>query len=117
MPKLRVTVGEKTSDYELEKPLVVAGRTPELDLPLPTPSASRQHFRLGKLKEGIVNNLTARRLDPVELAVKEHSAITIICSGFQKYEGSLAEKKGYPPPATGTVVGIIGADNSHKASS
>ncbi|OGL72900.1 hypothetical protein A3C96_03485 [Candidatus Uhrbacteria bacterium RIFCSPHIGHO2_02_FULL_60_10] len=76
------------------------------------------HFTvLGKLKEGIVNNLTARRLDPVELAVKEHSAITIICSGFQKYEGSLAEKKGYPPPATGTVVGIIGNDNSHKASS
>lgn len=76
------------------------------------------HFTvLGHLKEGIVNNLTARRLDPVELTVKEHSAITIICSGFQKYEGSLAEKKGYPPPATGTVVGIIGADNSHKASS
>lgn len=72
---------------------------------------------LGNLKEGNVNNLTARRLDPVEFTVKEHSAITIICSGFQKYEGSLAEKKGYPPPATGTVVGIIGADNSHKASS
>ncbi len=72
---------------------------------------------LGNLNEGIVNTLTARRLDPVEFAVKEYSAITVVCSGFKKYEGSLAEKKGYPPPATGTTVGIIGADGSHKASS
>jgi hypothetical protein len=76
------------------------------------------HFTvMGNLKEGNVNTLTARRLDPVELTIKEHPAITIICPGFQRYEGSLAEKKGYPPTAKGTVVCIIGADNSHKASS
>ncbi|MGQ0614046.1 MAG: protein kinase domain-containing protein [Planctomycetaceae bacterium] len=52
MAKLRITVGAEHYERELKKPLVVAGRSPELDVPLPTISASREHFRLGRLKDG-----------------------------------------------------------------
>lgn len=76
------------------------------------------HFTvIGHLKDGKVKNLTARRLDPSKCTIKEHSALLIICPGFQKYEGSADEIKGKSPPAIGTVVCIIGADNTHKASS
>lgn len=76
------------------------------------------HFTvLGHLKEGMTNTMTVRRLDPISLTIKEHTAYAIICPGFQKYEGSEAEKKGYPPPAQGTVAMIIYADNRHEASS
>jgi hypothetical protein len=76
------------------------------------------HFTvMGHLREGIVHTHTARRLNPFEFRVKEYPAIAVICPGFQRFEGSEAEKKGYPPPAVGTVVLIINADNSHSASS
>jgi serine/threonine protein kinase len=52
MPKLRVTVGGETYERELVKPTLVAGRLPESDLPLATPAASREHFRVGRLKDG-----------------------------------------------------------------
>lgn len=76
------------------------------------------HFTvMGHLKEGIIKTLTVRRLKPQTASIIEHSAELIICPGFQKFAGSEAEKKGYPPPAIGTVFCIIGADNSHKSSS
>lgn len=76
------------------------------------------HFTvMGNLREGNVNTLTVRRLDPVGHTVKEHPATTILCPGFQRYEGSNQEKKGYPPPAKGTTVCIIRSDNTYEASS
>lgn len=76
------------------------------------------HFTvMGHLKEGMTNTMTVRRIDPIEMTIKEHTAYAIICPGFLKYEGSEAEKKGYPPPAQGTVAMIIYADNRHEASS
>lgn len=76
------------------------------------------HFTfVGHLQEGMSMTYTVRRLDPIKHKIKEQPANVIICPGFMKFEGSDAEKKGYPPPATGTVVAIIGADNTHKASS
>lgn len=76
------------------------------------------HFTvMGHLQEGMTNNMTVRRLDPLGLTVKEYTAYAIVCPGFKKYQGSEQEKKGYPPPAMGTVACIIGADNHHEASS
>lgn len=76
------------------------------------------HFTiLGKLKDGKSKVMTARRLRPSRQEVVEHSANAIICPGFEKHEGSEAEKKGYDAPSSGTVTSIITADNRHKASS
>ncbi len=84
----------------------------------PTVHNNFPHFTvMGNLKAGKVVDRTARRLDPIGFTINEHSAFMVVCAGFQKYEGSSEEKRGYPSPATGTVVCIIGADNSHKASS
>ena len=52
MPKLRITIGDESFDRDLTKPLSVAGRNPDLEIPLPTVSASREHFRIGRLKDG-----------------------------------------------------------------
>ena len=76
------------------------------------------HFTvMGHLKEGMSNVLTVRRIDPVGLTIKEYPAYAIICPGLQKYSGSEAERKGYPPPAKGTIELVIYADNRHEASS
>lgn len=72
---------------------------------------------LGHLKDGHTYTVTVRRLNPVLFKIVEHSATSIICPGFLKYEGSEEEKKGYPPPSEGTVACIIHADNRHEASS
>jgi len=76
------------------------------------------HFTvMGHVKEGMAHNLTVRRLNPVQFKIVEHSAYAIVCPGFLKHEGSEGELKGYPPPAVGSVVCIIDADNNHHASS
>jgi pSer/pThr/pTyr-binding forkhead associated (FHA) protein len=53
MAKLRITVGEKTVEQELEKDEYLAGRSPELDLTLPVKEASRKHFRIWRHQDGI----------------------------------------------------------------
>lgn len=72
---------------------------------------------MGHVREGMANEMTVRRLDPNNLAIKEHTTWAIICPSFLMHEGSEAEKKGYPAPAQGTVVMVIYADNRHEASS
>jgi len=52
MPKLKITLGEETFERELDKPVLTAGRLPDLDLTLKVREASREHFRIGKLKDG-----------------------------------------------------------------
>lgn len=52
MAKLKVTVGGETFEQELSKPVWIAGRKPELDLPLATTAASREHFKIGRLQGG-----------------------------------------------------------------
>ncbi|MHC4931998.1 MAG: protein kinase domain-containing protein [Planctomycetota bacterium] len=52
MPKLRITIAGKTTERELDKPIVTAGRNPSVELPLPIKEASREHFRIGRLKDG-----------------------------------------------------------------
>ena len=52
MPKLKITIGEAASEFELVRPVLTAGRLPGLDLTLNVREASREHFRIGKLKDG-----------------------------------------------------------------
>jgi len=53
MAKLAVTVNGKTAEVDLQsKPVWVVGRKPGLDLTVPVKEASREHCRLGKLKDG-----------------------------------------------------------------
>jgi len=52
MPHLRITIDGKSQNCPLSKSLSVAGRNTDLDIPLATTSASREHFRIGKLKDG-----------------------------------------------------------------
>jgi len=52
MAKLQITVGDKTIEQELSRPTWTAGRNPGLDLTLPVREASREHFRIGRLKSG-----------------------------------------------------------------
>ena len=52
MPKLRITLNEKVVDLELQKSPFTVGRNPGLDLTIPVKEASREHFRLGRVKDG-----------------------------------------------------------------
>ncbi len=52
MPKLSITLGKKTVETELSKSPITAGRNEGLDLTLPVKEASREHFRLGRVKDG-----------------------------------------------------------------
>jgi len=52
MPKLKITIEGNTTERELSEGSLVAGRQPDLDIPLPVKAASREHFRVGKLKDG-----------------------------------------------------------------
>ncbi|MEE8106943.1 MAG: FHA domain-containing serine/threonine-protein kinase [Planctomycetota bacterium] len=52
MPHLRITIDGKSQKLQLQKALSVAGRNTDLDIPLATTSASREHFRIGRLKDG-----------------------------------------------------------------
>ena len=52
MPKLRITVAGKTFEHDLTGSAVTAGRNEDLDLTLPTREASREHLRVGKLRDG-----------------------------------------------------------------
>lgn len=52
MPKLKITLGAEQIEKVIDKPTFVAGRNVGLDLTITTPGASREHFRIGKLKDG-----------------------------------------------------------------
>jgi hypothetical protein len=76
------------------------------------------HFAVkGHLKHGMTITLTARRLRPDRFEIVEHPSCVVSCPGFEKYQGSVLERKGYPPPALGTVACRIKSDNGHEASS
>jgi tRNA A-37 threonylcarbamoyl transferase component Bud32 len=53
MPKLHITVGDKSLEWELDKDECVAGRSPDLDLTLPVKEASRRHFRIWRHQDGV----------------------------------------------------------------
>lgn len=76
------------------------------------------HFTvLGHLQAAHSEANTVRRLDPVNLTIKEHVAYSVIAPGFRRYEGSIQEKKGLPPKPKGTVVIKIKANNDFLAES
>jgi len=52
MPSLRVTIDGKTTDVPITKTPITIGRQPGLDLTLPAKGASREHLRIGRLKDG-----------------------------------------------------------------
>jgi pSer/pThr/pTyr-binding forkhead associated (FHA) protein/tRNA A-37 threonylcarbamoyl transferase component Bud32 len=52
VPKLNITVGDRTFEQEIDKPEWKAGRLPELDLPLDVKEASREHFVIKKTSSG-----------------------------------------------------------------
>ena len=52
MASLKITLNDKVIEHKLEQPALTAGRVPGLDLTLPVREASREHFRLGRLKDG-----------------------------------------------------------------
>jgi len=76
------------------------------------------HFTvMGRLMAGHSEANTVRRLDPVNLEVKEHVAYSVLAPGFRRHEGSVQEQKGYAPTPKGTVAIIIRANNEFMASS
>jgi len=52
MPTLRATLNGKTVDKPLTKIPVTLGRQPGLDFTIPAKGASREHLRIGRLKDG-----------------------------------------------------------------
>jgi serine/threonine protein kinase len=52
MAKLQITVGKETTEQELSRDEYVAGRNPDLDLPLPVKEASRRHLRIWRHADG-----------------------------------------------------------------
>ncbi len=52
MPKLKVTIDGKTVEIPLQKSPMTIGRQPGLDLTIPAKGASREHLRIGRLKDG-----------------------------------------------------------------
>ena len=52
MPTLRATLDGKTVEKPLNKTPITIGREPGLDFTIPARGASREHVRIGRLKDG-----------------------------------------------------------------
>ncbi len=52
VPLLRMTIQGRKAERELDRPVYKAGRLPSSDLVIDVKEASRDHFRIGRLKDG-----------------------------------------------------------------